>query len=102
MERFEDLVAKAYGNTLGDVSTSFTVNCEYIKPITIGVYMANIATITVQLRWDATQPDGSQCELCGDACYLTMFSAVVIVDGEESPIEPAVVLCGSCGDEQSE
>lgn len=56
--------------------------------------MASETTIHVAFEWVRQDPDGSNCECCKDQCFLYMWVATAVVNGDMQPTDFA--LCGSC------
>jgi len=60
--------------------------------------MPNELSITLKTDCVKAEADGSTCELCGDNCYLDMYTVRVwFVEIPEEPIQIVTTLCGSCG-----
>jgi bacterioferritin-associated ferredoxin len=60
--------------------------------------MANLSIYIKFIRKiEEVDPDGSQCEQCGDTCYLQQFKAGVWIENKNDPIEVwSATCCGSC------
>lgn len=60
-----------------------------------------IATMTANITYRDVDPDGSECFVCDDRCYLRQVEPVALVylngahDGEW---QFGIALCGSCAD----
>lgn len=50
---------------------------------------------TLQIVSENVDPDGSECNLCGDPCYLTQVHVMARIGDFSSVI---VVLCGACSE----
>ena len=66
--------------------------------------MAGMQTIRVRLFWREAEPDGSQCMVCDETCWLKMWRAFAEMNGKLSkgPLGCRYVMCDSCNDQRLE
>ncbi|AMV34375.1 hypothetical protein VN12_19780 [Pirellula sp. SH-Sr6A] len=60
-----------------------------------------MASLTIYVKFirkiEEVDPDGSQCDQCGDMCYLQQYEAGVWIENKKNPIKVwAMTCCGSC------
>lgn len=62
----------------------------------------NMAYGTIEIKldfeWHPTEPDGSECEACHEACYLTQWKLLILMGGKPLDEGEPIFLCGSCHD----
>lgn len=51
--------------------------------------------LKVIIGWEEVTPDGSECRVCGDACYLFMAQGYYQIEGQSKEFVNAY-LCSSC------
>lgn len=53
-------------------------------------------TITICPYWDRDEPDGSECNVCGESCYLSMWRLYVRSLSGRVLGACEAVMCDSC------
>ena len=61
--------------------------------------MIRVVTIRVELLWEPQDPDGTECCLCGDVCFLSMWRLFVRKLGAVAKSETKYCRCQSCYEE---
>lgn len=59
--------------------------------------MADSLVVEIRTKVEQADPDGRQCVVCGDSCYLSMWEIAVYVDSKRQD-GIVGVLCSSCRD----
>jgi hypothetical protein len=52
--------------------------------------------VSCRLYWDRDEPDASECLMCGDKCYLTMWRAIMVVGSNTKPWRSCLAMCDPC------
>lgn len=59
--------------------------------------MAKLPTIAIKLKKEETEPDGSECGLCGQNIFLKAYAIFMYINGNKAH-KASNILCQSCGE----